>query len=144
MKTNSIALVLAPPPCHSGLPLLQTETEAPSAHSAPLSSHPPGAHLCEGRKVTSTGHRSEQYWSPISTSTGRNADHYWSRREPVLVTRPLLIRIRSPTPSPLPYVIVLATLTGESSPYKLDPSPNEKKRGITVSREPSLLNIQAE
>ena len=45
-----------------------------------------------------------------------------------------------PLPSPLPDVIVLATLIGESSPYKLDPSPNKKKRGITVSREPSLLN----
>lgn len=82
-------LSIKPPPS-------QTETDAPPAHSTLLSPHPPGAHLREGRKVTSTGLRAEQYWSPISTSTGRNADHYWSRREPVLVTC-------SPCMSSLPY-----------------------------------------
>lgn len=83
-------LSIRPPPS-------QTETDAPPAHSTLLSLHPTRAHLREGRKVTSTGLRAEQYWSPISTSTGRNSDHYWSRREPVLVTRPFLYEFAPPT-----------------------------------------------
>lgn len=74
-------LSIRPPPS-------QTETDAPSAHSALLSSHPPGEHLRAGRKVTSTGRRVEQYWSPISTSTGRNAKHYWLLVPPCMSSLP--------------------------------------------------------
>jgi len=79
MKTNILAPILAPQ-SHVKASSLQTKTDAPPTRSTLLSSHPPGAHLRKGRKVTSTGLRAEQYWSPISTSTDHNTDHYWSRR----------------------------------------------------------------
>jgi len=37
---------------------------------------------------TSTGLRSDQYWSLISTTTASRCDQYWSDEWPVLVTFP--------------------------------------------------------
>ena len=37
--------------------------------------------------ATSTGQRSNQYWSLIGSSTGHRAKEYWSDERPVLVTK---------------------------------------------------------
>ena len=50
------------PRCPSDRSLLR-QRRTHLLHSTLLSPHPPGAHLREGRKVTSTGLRAEQYWS---------------------------------------------------------------------------------
>lgn len=38
-----------------------------------------------GKKRTSTGHRSEQYWSRLRPVLVTTTDQYWSHRRPVLV-----------------------------------------------------------
>jgi len=43
----------------------------------------------EGRKVTSTGHSSDQYWSQREAVVVDISYQYWSRRRPVLVRIPL-------------------------------------------------------
>lgn len=41
--------------------------------------------LARGLKRTSTGHRSEQYWSRLRPVLVTTTDQYWSHRRPVLV-----------------------------------------------------------
>ena len=45
----------------------------------------------EGRKVTSTGHSSDQYWSQREAVVVDISYQYWSRRRPVLVRPPTLL-----------------------------------------------------
>ena len=108
------------PPCPSDQPPSQAETDAPPAHSTLLSPHPPGAHLREGRKVTSTGYS------------------------------PLLIQIRSPIPerssidsvsqTSLPHDGSQQTRVGkclaahQAAPMQKATSRRAKTRGLALSK----------
>lgn len=101
-------------------PPSQAETDAPPAHSTLLSPHPPGAHLREGRKVTSTGYS------------------------------PLLIQIRSPIPerssidsvsqTSLPHDGSQQTRVGkclaahQAAPTQKATSRRAKTRGLALSK----------
>lgn len=84
MKTNIIALVLAPPPCPSGLPFLRPR-RTHLLHTAPSSPHTHlGCTLVRDEKgpllVTdrsSTGHLSQPVLVATLTTTGHDANQYW-------------------------------------------------------------------
>jgi len=71
VKTNIIAPLLVPQP-HIKASSLQTKTDAPAAHSALLSSHPPGA--------PPLGTKSDHYWSPSGAVLITYTNQYWSQR----------------------------------------------------------------
>ena len=119
LKTNIIAPLLAPHPVHQTAPFSGRDGRTSCTQHPPLP-HPPGAHLREGRKVTSTGYS------------------------------PLLIQIRSPIPerssidsvsqTSLPHDGSQQTRVGkclaahQAAPTQKATSRRAKTRGLALSK----------
>ena len=76
MKTNIIAPALAPHSARQAAPSSDRDGRT-FRTQRPLSSHPPGVHLREERKVTSTGHLYQPLLVATLTTTGHDANQYW-------------------------------------------------------------------